>query len=295
MAFNLTALTSYVDQHSFELISKAVLNTDLMNNIAIRPGLRAGTVNINLFDGIIDPKDAACGFVSSATASFSVVPIVIKDKEIKQTLCPQDLRDYWTSESLSPSANLDSVPFEETMANFYVQKIREYNEGYLINGDGSANGIKQQVATASGSTLTATASFTATTAFERCLELYEGVKESVKNRNDIILVMSPERYRLLIRNLLSLNLYHYKSVESNIVVDLPGTNAKVVMSSGLIGSNYMFAGPAGFIVAGVGLEGDFDRIRLFYDEGEDIVKMMAKWRLGVAVYQPEVFATNGAV
>ena len=54
----------------------------------------------------------------------------------------------------------------------------------------------------------------------------------------------------------------------------------------------MFAGPAAFIVAGTGLEDDFSTIQFFYDKGQDVVKFLAKWRLGVAVHQVNVFATN---
>ena len=48
MAFDLTALTAYTDELSLELIAKAVLTTDLMNEIDVRSGLSAGTVAINL-------------------------------------------------------------------------------------------------------------------------------------------------------------------------------------------------------------------------------------------------------
>ncbi len=66
----------------------------------------------------------------------------------------------------------------------------------------------------------------------------------------------------------------------------------ITESSGLVGSDYVAAGPAGFIVAGTGLEDDMSTMKFFYDEGEDVVKFRAAWRLGIAVHQVNVFATN---
>ena len=51
MAFDLTALSTYTDETSLDLIAKAVLETDLMSYVDVRSGLSAGTVAINLMDG----------------------------------------------------------------------------------------------------------------------------------------------------------------------------------------------------------------------------------------------------
>jgi hypothetical protein len=290
--FDLNALSTYTDELSFELISKAVLETDLMNEIAVRTGLQAGTVAINLFEGDLNVSDLSCGWVSSGTMSLTQVDIVIRDKQVKMEACPQDLRAYYTSQLMSASAHQESIPFEAIIADYYVQKIKNYNEGYLIAGDGTGLGIKQQIGTSSTTNIAATASWTPTTALDLALDLYDAIDESVKDRNDLIMVMSPARYRILLRALVKANYFHYDSVSANNIVELPGTNCKIVKSSGLVGSDYMFAGPAEFIVAGTGLTDDMSSIRFFYDQGEDIVKIMAKWRLGVSIHQPNLFSTN---
>ena len=73
---------------------------------------------------------------------------------------------------------------------------------------------------------------------------------------------------------------------------LPGTNAKVVKSSGLVGSNYKFAGPGKMIIAATGLTDELDTFRFFYDEASDVMKFRAAWRLGVGVGEVNLFATN---
>jgi len=294
MGFNLLGLSTYTDELSFELISKAVLQTNLMNEISVRTGLQAGTVAINLFDGTLEVSNASCGWTPLGTQSLTQVDITIRDKQVKMDLCPQDLRAYWTSELMRGGANQESIPFEATIADYYVQRIRKYNEEFLISGDGTANGIKQQIATASGATLTATASWTSTTALGLAQDMFDGIGEEVKDRNDLILVLSPARYNILVRALVAANYFHYDSVNGNVIAEIPGTTMKAVKSAGLIGSNYMAAGPAEFIVAGTGLTDDMSQMRFFYDQGQDVVKMMAKWRIGVAVHQVNLFSTNGA-
>ena len=290
MAFSFGNLSTFTDELSFDLISKAVLTTDLMENIQVRTGLQAGTVALNLFNATVDVQNQTCGWTTAGTASFSQVDICIRDKAVKQSLCPQDLRAYWLSQRMTGGAHQESVPFEQVIANHYVEQIKNYNEGFLINGDGTCDGIKAQISTAS---VVATASWTSTTALGLAQDMFDAINQSVQDREDLILILSPSRYNILVRALVLANYFHYDSVQGKTIVDIPGTTMKAVKSSGLVGSNYMAAGPAEFIIAGTGLTDDMSSMRFFYDEGQDTVKLLAKWRLGVAVAFPDYFSTNG--
>lgn len=292
MAFDLTALSTYTDELSLDLIAKAVLTTDLMNDIDVRSGLSAGTVALNLMDGDLNVADLACGWNPSGDVNFSQVDITIRDKQVKMELCPEDLRQYWLSQRMSAAADQESVPFEEVIANYYVERVKKYNESFLINGDGTANGIKAQVTGANGATVpTGAAAWTVSNAVDQALDLFDAIDESVKDREDLIMIVSPANFQTLRRALIAQNYFHYNQGDGR-TLDLPGTNLKIVKSAGLVGSDYVAAGPAGFIVAGTGLDGDFETMQFYFDKGEDVVKFISKWRLGVAVHQVNVFATN---
>lgn len=295
MAFDLSALNAYTDELSFELISKAVLTTDLMGKINVRTGLSAGTVAINLMDGDLNVSDRSCGFTPSGDINFSQVNITIADKQVKMTVCPTDLREYYLSQRMSPSAVAggEEVPFETVIADYYIKRIKKYNEDFLINGDGVVDGIKAQVTAAAGANVpVAAAAWTVNNALDQALDLYDAIDEAVKDREDLIMVVSPANYRILTRALVAANYFHYDSVNGNNILMLPGTNIEIVKSSGLTGSDYVAAGPAEFIVAGTGLQGDESSFTMMYDPYEDIVKVRAYWRLGVAVHQVNLFATN---
>jgi hypothetical protein len=292
MSFDLTALSTYTDELSLDLIAKAVLTTDLMNEIDVRSGLSAGTVAINIMDGDLNVGDLACGWNPSGDVNFSQVDISIADKQVKMELCPEDLRQYWLSQRMSAGADQDSVPFEETIAAYYVERVRKYNEGFLINGDGTVDGIKAQITGANGANVpSGAAAWTVANAVDQALDLFDAIDESVKDREDLIMVVSPANFQTLRRALVAQNYFHYDQGDGR-TLELPGTNLKVVKSSGLVGSNYVAAGPAGFMVAGTGLESDFETMQFVFDKGEDVVKFIAKWRLGIAVHQVNLFATN---
>ncbi len=293
--FDLSQLTAYVDEQSFEIISKAVLNTDLMSEIAVRPNLSSGTVAINLLEGDLVVTDRACGFDPDGDILYSQVEIEIANKQTKMTVCRKDLLDFYMSQTMNASANAEDIPAEQVIVDYYIRKIKEFNEGYLINGDGTRPGIAQQITVGNGANLQGgtPAAWTPTNALEQSLDLFDSIDEKVKDRNDLKMVVSPQYYRALTRALVAANLFHFDSVDGNTIIELPGTNCKVVKSSGLIGSNFAFAGPGEFIIAGIGLTGDDESFKIMYDPFEDITKMAAYWRLGVAVHQVDVFATNG--
>jgi len=292
--FDIAALPAYTDQLSLDLISKVVLKTDLLDYVDLRSGFTSGTVSINLVDAELPVSALSCGWTSDGEVIYSQVPVTIESLQSKTEMCVEDLRSVYQSAFMNAGTGNDVIPFEQVIAESYTDKLRKYNEGFLINGFGATTGLKAQITSANGAQLQAgtPAAWDATNAFEQALDLYDAIDEAVKDRDDLIMVVSPDAYRALVRSLVAQNLYHFNSVEANNVVILPGTNCMVIKSSGLVGSNYKFAGPGKMILAATGLTDELDTFRFFYDEAADVMKFRAAWRLGVGVGQVNVFATN---
>ena len=292
--FDITALPAYTDQLSLDLISKVVLKTDLLDYVDLRSGFTSGTVSINLVDADLPVSALSCGWTSDGEVTYSQVPVTIESLQSKTEMCVEDLRSVYQSAFMNAGTGNDQIPFESVISESYSDKLRKYNEGFLINGFGATTGLKAQITSANGANLQAgtPAAWDATNAYEQALDLYDAIAESVKDRDDLIMVVSPDAYRALVRALVAQNLYHFNSVEGNDVMILPGTNVTIVKSSGLVGSNYKFAGPGKMILAATGLTDELDTFRFFYDEASDVMKFRAAWRLGVGVGQVNVFATN---
>ena len=292
--FDVTALPAYTDQLSLDLISKVVLKTDLLDYVDLRSGFSSGTVAINLVDADLPVSALSCGWTSDGQVTYSQVNVTIESLQSKTEMCVEDLRAKYTSAFMNPGTGNDVIPFEQVISESYTDKLRKYNEGFLINGFGATTGLKAQITSANGANLQAgtPAAWDATNAYEQALDLYDAIDESVKDRDDLIMTVSPDAYRALVRALVSQNLYHFNSVEGNDIMILPGTNVTVVKSSGLVGSNYKFAGPGKMILAATGLTDELDTFRFFYDEAADVMKFRAAWRLGVGVGEVNLFATN---
>ena len=292
--FDVTALPAYTDQLSLDLISKVVLKTDLLDYVDLRSGFASGTVAINLVDADLPVSALSCGWTSDGQVTYSQVNVTIESLQSKTEMCVEDLRAKYTSAFMNPGTGNDVIPFEQVISESYTDKLRKYNEGFLINGFGTTTGLKAQITSANGANLQAgtPAAWDASNAYEQALDLYDAIDESVKDRDDLIMTVSPDAYRALVRALVSQNLYHFNSVEGNDIMILPGTNVTVVKSSGLVGSNYKFAGPGKMILAATGLTDELDTFRFFYDEAADVMKFRAAWRLGVGVGEVNLFATN---
>jgi hypothetical protein len=293
--FDISALPAYTDQLSLDLVSKVVLKTDLLDYVDLRSGFTSGTVSINLVDADLPVSSLTCGWNSDGEVTYTQVPVTIESLQSKTEMCVEDLRSVYQSAFMNASTGNDMIPFEEVISESYADKLRKYNEGFLINGFGATAGLKAQITVANGATIQGgtPAAWTAANAFEQALDLYDAIAEKVKDREDLIAVVSPDAYRALTRALVAQNLYNYNSVEGNDIIILPGTNLTIVKSSGLVGSDYKFAGPGKMILAATGLTDELDSFRFFYDEAADVMKFRAAWRLGVGVGQKDVFATNG--
>jgi len=293
-SFNIAALTAYTDELSMDLVAKAVLNTDLLSYTDLRTGMTSGTFTLNLVDSELPVSALSCGgYPGEGQVVYTQVPVTIESLQSKTTLCPEDLRSVYQSAFMSAGTANDFIPFEEVISESYAKKLTKATEDFLINGFGTTLGLKGQITGANGANVPAgAAAWTVSNAVEQALDLYDAIDESVINRDDIIIVCSPANYRTLVRALVAQNLYHYPSVDGNEVMMLPGTNAKVVMSSGLVGSNYAFAGPSKMIIAATGLQDELDSFRFQYSVSADAVLFKSAWRIGVGVSQVNLFATN---
>ena len=284
MAYDLSSLSVYTDEMSFDLISKAILQTNLMEYSTIRSGLKAGTTAINLLDADIAVADRACGWDAAGNLVYTQVDITMLEKQTKQALCPTDLRDYYLSEKLSSSAYAEEVPFAEVVSNLFVEKIKNYNENFLATtlfADIAAGGTSTSQASPSDKT----------TIVDDVFNLIDAVDASVLDRDNLAVVMSPANFNLLRRALVAQNLYHYLPSDNNSELEIPGSNFKAIKAT--TNAATMVAGPLSDFVIGVGLSDDFDTLKIFHSIDNDEVRVMGAWRIGASVVDSSKWSYNG--
>jgi hypothetical protein len=287
-------VAAFTDEMSFTLISKAVLQTNVSEYLTLKSGLRSGTTAINLLDADISVDDRACGWNEAGSLTYSQVDITMDEKQTKQTICPQDLRDYYVSQQLSAGAVAEELPFEEVISDLFVKKIKEYNA--------IANKVFTAITVANGAADSGqTVASTADTIYEDVLDLIDAVPAKADRFENKAVLMSPLNFKRLRRALVAANLYHFDPSNNNdMVLEIPGTDYIAVKgtfsgSAGTVSGDAMIAGPMEAIVYGVGLEDDFDTLRIFYSQDNDEVRVMGAWRMGIGVSETDLFARNGTL
>jgi len=297
MAYDFTGLSKYTDELSFELISKVVLQTDLAQYVNVRAGLKGTDVKIPLLSGDFVTADGlTCGFDgSSNNTDITQVSMTLVPKKYNQAMCPTSLQEYFLGQALAAGqmAGNESIPFEELTANYFVERLKKWNEDFLTQGDGTVNGLENIVQAANGAATQSTvaaAAWTASNAIAQAQSLYEALPEKSINRDDLIMVVSPSYKRALALAITQENYFHI-SPDQDIFV--PGTSVRVVENSGLSGRQYAMVGPAEMIIMGTDLTGDFESFKLWYSEDNDEVRAMMRWKIGIAVTEVDAFAENG--
>lgn len=310
MSFNLSGLTTYVDQTSqTELITKALLKPQTVNNLTVKAGLVSGTVNLNILDAVADIKDAACGFGAGAVGNnstiFTQLPIVVGAKMLKEQLCPDSLYDYWLSSQLNANAMHESVPFEQAIAELKIKEINKYVEQTLWAGDGAnLDGLLYQTSVAAGA-VDATAystTWTASNAVANFWHVVDLIPTPLKQEDDIVAFVSYATYSKLTQGLIATGnsiLLQYPNVnnvtgaaESSFI--FPGTNIKVFAAPGLVdpsGHSAVIVAPKKYIFMGTGIVDNQDQFKFYYDPSQDVVNFMSKFKLGTAAYASQCVST----
>jgi len=313
MSFDLSALSPYTDQLSTDLISEALLKPHSVQFMTVMPGKTAGTSAINLLNSNPYIIDATCGFGAAqvgpggATGNatvFSQLDLVVQSKMLKEQLCPEDLRQYWLSSQMSPSAYAESVPFEQQIANNKVDNIKAYVETTIWAGDGgSLDGVLAQATVADGCISATGAGITVplsvNTAYDTIWAIFNKLTNALKQERDLVMYMSMTNYAIAVQAILAKGnslVLQYPNI-SNTSGDAPnsfiwpGTNMTIFGAPGISTNSHIILGPKKYLFFGTGLLDDADNFKFYYDPSQDVVNFMSKFRLGTAVYASQFAST----
>jgi len=290
MSFDIGAISGYVEQNSFELISKAVLETPLADYFNVRVGLKAGLNKIPVMDGDFYVQDGgSCGYTTSGDTTITQVDLNLKPAKVNQSYCPETLRQTFLSQSLAAGqfAGNESIPVEQLMADYFVKKLNNFNENFLINGDGTYNGLTQIITAANGATeyTGSTSTWVLSGAVETAQAMYTALPDTAAMLDDLILICSPQQYRILQLAITQENYYHIAPGEP---IFIPGTQVRVVPSLGCTNAQ-KFLGSTSTLFLGTDLSSDFEQFKLFYSDDNDEMRSIMKWAIGVAVSQPNLW------
>jgi hypothetical protein len=312
MAFNVSSLADYTEQNEALLVTSSVLGAKTASLIKSAGNVMIGVKSsetINIFDtDAFFQAGGTCGFNASGTTSFTQRTVTVGKIAVMEAICPADLESKYLQKALPTGSMYDSIPFEQEFSEKKAKRIASQIEIALWNGNtGSANGnlnkfngLIKLIADASASIAAndsafisggPVASITAANVIEVFDAVYKAIPATVVAEDDMTIFCGQDLFRTYTIALKNANQFHYSiDVKADSEFVLPGTLIKVVAVQGLNGSNKVYALRLSNMFLGTDLLNEEEKFELFYAKEADIVRFVAKFKIGVNVAFPDEIA-----
>ncbi len=196
--------------------------------------------------------------------------------------CPDTLVGKYAEYQVSINASENaSLPFEafimEGLTNEIVKKI-ETTIWQGVKGTDLIDGFLT-IAGAEGDVVDVVLG--GTSAYEDILKVYNAMTENTLEQGGEIYV-SPAKFRAFLQEMVAKNYYHYNpgNDEPGEFL-LPGSNVKVVRTPGLAGKTQIVGTFPKNMYYGCDLENAAEDIKVWYSDDDDVIKVSAKWNMGV--------------
>lgn len=309
-AYNVSSIGGYVDQVGGELIAKALVGATTAKQVNLRTGIK-GTQALNLLNSTAYFSDGTCGWDPSGTTTFTQTTITTCPTKYNEALCYKDLFDTYQSMLMAPGQTQETVPFEQQIADLKVKEIQQYVEKQLwqaTTGTSCFNGFKTLISTgttgvavsASGTTFSSSAAYGVNgNPITEVDKLINALSDDAMSREDLVVFMSYANFRLYVQALVRANFFmNYigsTDITSMLEATHPSTNVKIYPTIGLNNSNQVVIGPREYMVVGVDLLSDSEKLKIWYSLDFDELRFRANFNFGVAIAtfgSTAYFATN---
>ena len=196
--------------------------------------------------------------------------------------CPDTLVGKYAEYQVSINASENaSLPFEafimEALTNEIVKKI----ETTIWQGVKASDLIDGFLTIAGKESDVVDVVIAGTSAYEDILAVYNKMTENTLEMGGEIYV-SPAKFRAFMQEMVVKNYYHYNpGNEEPGEFLLPGSNVKVVRTPGLAGKTQVVGTFAKNMYYGCDLENAAEDIKVWYSDDDDLIKVAAKWNMGV--------------
>jgi len=288
--YDLTALSAYSREVADEMLLKDVLGLTLPRYASVRANIRGSEKVPFMTNELFFQDGKSCGFNSSGTTSIDQVLIDTTTEKINLELCPYSLYDVFLTEALRQTNIQEQVPFETQLIQDISNRMANRMETQLFQATaagGDFDGVDTLLVTGNGVNQIAYSA----ASVDSIAALIENIPSNVIHRDDLAVMVNYSDYRAYVnslRNNSTLNLFAFDDAGamegSEFVVYAPGTRIPVIPSVG-VPANTIYAGPASYIQVGLNTtDSNGMTIKAFYDEGEDVVKVIGRMTYGVGIF-----------
>lgn len=297
MSFNAAALTEFVQENVELIITKAVLGMNTAKWVTVVPGVKSAT-KLTELDPDSTLQVGACGWNPGGTTTLTNRTLTVVDIMNQEELCTKDLEKKFLQLEVAAGAiaGAADMPIEEKYISQKIALINKKIDILMWQGDTLSGNpdldkmdgfVKTIIADVPGANQIAR-----TASVKDDIEaLLETIPEDIYGDEMLVIYLSHKNYRKVVRELLEANLFHH-NVEENkeFTMDFPGVNVKVVAITGMSGIENIVLASMSNMFMGTDLEGDFENVKFFYDEGDLIHKFFMNWRQGAQIGIPAEIA-----
>lgn len=295
MAFDVSGLSSYVQEKRELVLKDFVLGAPTIERMTIQPGIKK-SANLNFLN--VDPTwqdGSSCGWSADGDAAFTKRVIETGAVKINMAFCDKDLLGYWAEYVVRFGANNEEFPFEEYILKAITdaQKLKmekaiwqsdtansDFFDGLLAIITADANVINESISAG-------------TSAYDAIYQVYNAIPEEILGKPDLAINVSPKIFRAFCKELTDMNMYHYTAGEKLNEIVLPGTTCTVKCVQGLADPNgvndlYIVATYDRNLVYGCDMVSDAEELKAWYSVDNDEFRIKAVWNSGTQVAFPDL-------
>lgn len=290
MAFNVAALTGWVNENSQELLTQALLGSQTAELITVIPGIKyKQTIKYLETDAKI--QAGGCGYTTSGTTTLTDKELSVVSMKIQEDLCPDDLEATSLQLSMKPGKN-NSIPFERLWADRKILQLQTALETMIWSSTAASsikcNGFKYLLDNDADvhdySFAPCATGKTSSDWLAAIYGMFNHLSPETQSKNDLTLFVSYTTFNLIVQALVIGNLYHI-DLSGNSGTQpfiFPGTNVKIVPIKAI--GCFMVLSPASNLIIGTDLLSEGDQLKVWWSEDSQIVKSTADFKYGTSYY-----------
>lgn len=294
--------TTFTDELKERLLAKMVFEGRTAEIVKIIPGVKRA-ITLNLLTNRAKPTTATCGWTpnpSNKDVALDQKELAVLPLEVKDAICPKDFEQLYLGMYMRTNKE---VPFEELIADSYVNKVKNFNEKLIWDGDGTNNGLVTLINNGTGVIDASSAVASAATAIDAVNALIASATPDILMHSDKVVLTSYAMFNAYASELRAANLYiqpNYQNGEgANYEMYIPGTDIRLIAIAGMdnlvnttLTTGYTVNGVlqpmvltyAENIVLGTDMLNDNEIFDMWYSRDNDEVRVNIQYKLGWQFY-----------
>lgn len=296
MAYNVQALTDFVNEQNFPLLKASILGAKTASLFTLQTGIKS-TSALNLMSVEAKLQNDAVGASTDggSNVTFTQRMISVAPIAVREFFDPKLLNAKYTQSQLTAGSTDNELAFEQDIVDEVVKVVNKKNEIALWQGDTASlstdlnhyDGYLKLIGAATGVTSMTAATFNASSAIATVDAIYANIPVEVLDADDMAIYMGRDFFRIYTTALKNANMYHYTAESTDAEIVIPGTSIKIYGLNGLNGTKKIVAGRKSNFFVGCDLEGEEDSANAVYIDQIEKVKLKIAYKYGVQIAFPQ--------